>query len=104
MFGRTCLGLHYMKDDFSFEAQFGSATDQTSQGESGDAEQRRHEPDYNISLNTALLVIIAIVGLAILYHVTRLPEGHPYAKCQRIIGMDGACKAEVAASRMMRGF
>ncbi|WP_447752044.1 hypothetical protein [Sphingopyxis fribergensis] len=61
------------------------------------------EPDYNISLNTALLAIVAVIGLAILYNVTRLPAGDPYAKCQRIIGMDGACEAEVAASQMMRG-
>ena len=92
-----------MKDDFSFDAQFGSASDQNSQVESED-EQRRHEPDYNISLNTALLIIIAVVGLAILYHVTRLPEGHPYAECQRIIGMDGACEAEVAGRMIMRGY
>lgn len=62
-----------------------------------------NEPDYNISLNTALLAIVAIIGLAILYNVTRLPEGHPYAKCQMIIGMDGKCKAEAAGRLMMRG-
>ena len=61
------------------------------------------EPDYNISLNTALLAIVAIIGLAILYNVTRLPAGDPYAKCQRIIGMDGACEAKVAMSQMARG-
>lgn len=50
-----------------------------------------------------LLSVVAIIGLAILYNVTRLPAGDPYAKCQRIIGMDGACEAEVAYSQMMRG-
>lgn len=50
-----------------------------------------------------LLSIVAIIGLAILYHVTRLPAGDPYAKCQRIIGMDGACEADVAISQMKRG-
>lgn len=66
-------------------------------------DRAKGEPDHNVSLNTALLAIVAVIGLAILYHVTRLPAGDPYAKCQRIIGMDGACEAEVAASRMMRG-
>ncbi|GAO79766.1 hypothetical protein [Sphingopyxis sp. C-1] len=49
------------------------------------------------------LVIIAIIGLAILYNVTRLPKGDPYAKCQRIIGHDTACRADVAYNQMMRG-
>ncbi|GGJ52593.1 hypothetical protein CDQ92_15050 [Sphingopyxis bauzanensis] len=61
------------------------------------------ESDSNVSLNTALLAIIAVIGLAILYKVTRLPETDPYAKCQRIVGMDGACEADVAAGQMMRG-
>lgn len=60
------------------------------------------KPDYNFGLNTALLAIIAVVGLAVLYSITRLPEGDPYAKCQRIIGMDGACEADVAISQMKR--
>lgn len=50
-----------------------------------------------------LLAIIAVIGLAILYNVTRLPDGDPYAKCQRIIGHDSACRADVAYSQMMRG-
>lgn len=51
-----------------------------------------------------LLGVIAVIGLAILYQVTRLPEGHPFKECERIIGMNSACEARVAASRMMRGF
>lgn len=50
-----------------------------------------------------LLSVITVIGLAILYNVTRLPAGDPYAKCQRIIGMDGACEADVAISQMRRG-
>lgn len=95
-----------MKDDFSFEAQFGSALDQNSPVESEDTEQPRQEPvDMTRSQQTFWVVLtIAAFGLAILYHVTRLPEGHPYAKCQRIIGSDGACRADVAIDQMRRGY
>lgn len=54
---------------------------------------------------TAWIVgVIAAFGLATLYNVTRLPDGHPYKECERIIGMDEACAARIAARNMMRGF
>lgn len=47
---------------------------------------------------------LIVMALAFAYWATRLPDGDPYAKCQRIIGMDRACEAEVAARQMMRGY
>ena len=44
------------------------------------------------------------IALAFAYWATRLPESDPFAKCQRIIGYDSACRAKVAASQMMKGF
>lgn len=95
-----------MKDDISFEAQFGGTLDQNPQVESEDTEQPRDEPvDMTRSQQTFWIILtIAVFGLGILYYVTRLPEGHPYAACQRIIGMDGACEAEVAGKMIMRGY
>jgi len=62
-------------------------------------------PDKGEGFTTThlLLGVIAIIGLAILYSVTRLPDGDPYAKCQRIIGHDTACRADVAIRQMQRG-
>ena len=50
-----------------------------------------------------LLGVIAVIGLAILYQVTRLPEGHPFKECERIIGMDSACEARIAGRNIMMG-
>lgn len=55
------------------------------------------------TLTHGLLVVIAVIGLAILYNMTRLPAGDPYAKCQQIIGHDTSCRADVAISQMRRG-
>lgn len=46
---------------------------------------------------------ILAVGLAILFVLTRYPEGHPYEDCQLIFGDDRSCKAMVDARAMMRG-
>lgn len=51
-----------------------------------------------------LLCVIAVIGLAILYNVTRLPQGHPFKECERIIGMDQACEARIAAHALKWGF
>lgn len=50
-----------------------------------------------------MLAFIAIIGLAILYNVTRLPDGHPFKECERIIGMDERCKTDIAITNIMKG-
>lgn len=50
-----------------------------------------------------MLGIIAVIGLAILYNVTRLPEGHPLKECERIIGMDRSCESKIRIREMMKG-
>ena len=47
---------------------------------------------------------ILLIGLTILYNVTRLPDGHPFKECERIIGMDRACEARIAAHAVKWGF
>lgn len=51
-----------------------------------------------------LLCVIAVIGLAILYNVTRLPDNDPFKECERIIGMDQACQARIAGHALKWGF
>jgi hypothetical protein len=44
---------------------------------------------------------IVVVGLAILYVITRDDPSSPYAQCQMIIGHDHACEADIAAKRLL---
>jgi hypothetical protein len=78
------------------------------------AAQREHDDDVGSSApatdmtrgqQTAWIVgTLIVMALAFAYWATRLPDGDPYAECQRIIGHDNACRAEVAAGLVMRGY
>lgn len=95
-----------MKDDLSSEAQFGGSV-----GPSQETEPTKNEPreptsaDMSRSLQTIWIVsVIAVIGLGILYSLTRLPDNHPWKECEQIIGMDGACKARIARRELMRAY
>jgi hypothetical protein len=95
-----------MKDDSPFGAEFKGILDPPSLAEPHGKEQPNPKPvDMTRSQQTFWIVMtIAAFGFGILYYVTRLPEGHPYKHCERIIGMDDACTAKAAAREMMRGY
>lgn len=61
-------------------------------------------PSKPMSRETQTLWIvgaIVLMGLAVLYVLTRLPEGHPDKECQGVIFMDRACTANNAANRLV---
>jgi hypothetical protein len=67
------------------------------------------EPDQSpkkgegLTATQMLLAVVAVIGLAILYNVTRLPEGHPFKECEHIFGVDQRCSAKIAARNIMMG-
>lgn len=46
---------------------------------------------------------ILLVGLMILYFMTRLPTSHPDKECETLFGMDSKCQYEHATRRLNRG-
>jgi hypothetical protein len=49
-----------------------------------------------------LLSVIAIIGLAILYQVTRLPDGHPHKECETLFGVDRECRFNINNRELLK--
>lgn len=95
-----------MKDDLSVGAQLGGSADPKPVTEHIDHKPQESAPvDMTRGQQTAWIVgVIAVIGLAILYNVTRLPDNHPWKECEQIIGMDRACTARIAGRELMKGY
>ncbi len=93
-----------MKEDLSFGAQLEGSEDSVT--EHADIEQPKPTPaDMTRGQQTTWIVgAIAVVGIAILYNVTRLPDNHPWKECEQIVGMDRACTARIAGRELMKGY
>lgn len=99
-------GYEAMKDDFSSNAQCGGSAVSDSKVKAAKNEQPYNDKaDITRGQQTAWIVgVIAVVGMAILYNVTRLPDNHPWKECEQIIGMDRACTARIAGSELMKSY
>lgn len=95
-----------MNDDFSFDTQFAGSSGPDAPFEpTEDSEPKAQSSDMSRGQQTVWIVgTIAVVGMAILYNVTRLPDNHPWKECERIIGMNDACVARIAGRELMKGY
>jgi hypothetical protein len=59
-------------------------------------ENKKRRSEMSRGAQTAWIVCtIILVGLALLYQMSRLPSDHTFAKCQTLFGRDEICESTV---------